>query len=62
MTYECPHCGSQYTSKDVLEVQRGKAYYILNSHGISLSAIGKLFNVEPTSVKYHLNKYKELGN
>lgn len=62
MNYTCPHCGVDYDVDDLREVEKGKACYILSLHGMTLRGIGRLFNLDPTAVKYHINKYKDLNN
>lgn len=59
--YNCPHCGASFTNEDVDRAKAGKAYYILNKHGMSIRSIGRLFNVHPQSVKYHIGKFNKMS-
>jgi len=58
-THDCPNCGARFTDEDVSIAQKSKAYYILHKHGLSLRAVGRLFDAHPQSVKYHMNKFEE---
>lgn len=60
-SHNCPVCGARFTHKDVDDAMKGKAWYILNKHGMSLRGIGKLFDAHPESVKYHINKFERIG-
>lgn len=60
-SYNCPHCGSRFTNEDVDRARAGQAYYILNKHGMSLRSIGRLFDMHPESVKYHMNKFEKMA-
>lgn len=57
--YTCPHCGVSYDTKDVADADSFKACYLLSEHGLSLRAIGRLMNLNPQSVKWRVEKYKE---
>lgn len=57
--YTCPHCGLSYDSKDTLEADSFKACYLLNKHGLSMRAIGRLMQLKPQSVKWRIDKYQE---
>jgi transposase len=60
-TYNCPHCGSRFTNEDVDKAKAGQAYYILTKHGMSIRAVGRLFDMHPESVKYYIKKFEKLA-
>lgn len=57
--YTCPRCHLVYTAKDVTAADSFKACFLLYQHGMSLRAIGRLFNLGPQSVKWRIEKYEE---
>lgn len=60
-SYNCPYCGSKFTDEDVNKAKAGQAYYILNKHGMSLRAIGRLFDIHPETVKYYSGKFEKMA-